>query len=238
VLESYHAAIFPLYLRLPRKEDGDEELLNRLGPDHVRALWKGRYSAGTWAVSALRGLCELRPDFINEVKTICDGANGVERIALLSCMDVNSNVIRDELERLASLPDAELSRQPFEIMRLTDIDWAETGSLYPRLLVRNIERLRKSLLGGSTHIEIKGLNRLGLDVMTPVTTLGSRTPRENWWERRQLGSIVARYGNQEVRAFLLHEVGNGESTIRHWIKDAVLPYLEDPSALTETDGSA
>jgi hypothetical protein len=45
VLESHDEAITGLAFRLPEKEDDSTELIGELGLEHVRALWRGRFSA-------------------------------------------------------------------------------------------------------------------------------------------------------------------------------------------------
>ena len=156
VLESHGEAITALYFRLPRDQDNSAKLVADLGLEHVKAIWRGRFSAQFWD-GALHRLCRLRPEFADEVRSICDRTEGIERVALLFCLDSDLSIIRKELERLNSQPDAELARQPFGIFSLADLDWAETASLYPRLLIRDIEQLRSSLLGDGLPCDIKGL---------------------------------------------------------------------------------
>ena len=56
----------------------------------------------------------MRADFTEEVASIASCVEGIERIALLDCLDVDLTVIHQELERLVSQSDAELTRQPFK----------------------------------------------------------------------------------------------------------------------------
>jgi hypothetical protein len=194
----------------------------------VHAIWRGRFTAAFWG-DALHILCRFRPDFAEEMASIADHSEGVERLALLSCLDSSLSIIHEELQALASQSDAELAQQPFDIFTLADLDWTGTGTLYPRLLVRDVRRLRRSLLGNSFPCDIKGLGSLGTDVLIPVANLAAALLGEDevWWQKQQLGSIVGRYGGQEVRAYLLDQLAQGEPGIRHWIKLNVLPFIDN-----------
>jgi hypothetical protein len=158
-------------------------------------------------------------------------AEGIERIALLACPDVDLTVIHKELERLVFQSDAELTRQPFNIFVLAELDWTGTGSLYPRLLLRNVQPLQRSLLGDVLPNNIKGLSLLGPDVLTPLVDMAVTLPQgeDASWVKLQLGSIVGRYGNKETRAYLLDRLAHGQNRIRHWIKVCVLSFIESVS---------
>jgi hypothetical protein len=173
----------------------------------------------------------MRADFTEEVASIASCVEGIERIALLDCLDVDLTVIHQELERLVSQSDAELTRQPFNIFVLAELDWTGTGSLYPRLLLRNVQPLRNSLLGDSYPNDIKGLSLLGPDVLMPLVDIVVALPQgtDAWWEKLRLGRIVGRYGNKETRAYLLDQLAHGENSIRHWIKICVLRDIESVS---------
>jgi hypothetical protein len=121
-------------------------VVGSLSLEHVRAIWRGRFSSGLWD-ACLHELCRLRADFANEVALIARKTQGIERIALLFCLDTDRSVIREELEQLASLSDVELAQQPFDVFSIAELDWTGTGPLYLRLLARRIEHLSTSLLG-------------------------------------------------------------------------------------------
>ena len=197
----------------------------------MRAIWRGRFSARSWH-DLLHRLCQLRPEFADEVTSICHSTEGIERIALLFCLDADASMLRKELERLDSQPDTELARQPFDIFKLANLDWRETGSLYPGLLVRGIERLRSSLLGGGFPSDVKGLGPLGLDVVIPIMEIAAALQGEAikvYWHKHQLGSVVARYGDKDVRGYVLDQLGNGEPHVRLWIKNQVLRFMDNIS---------
>jgi hypothetical protein len=163
------------------------------------------------------------------VASIARRTEGIERVALLFCPDADLSVIHEELERFALQSDAELATQPFDIFSLAELDWTETGSLYARLLVRGTEQLRSSLLGDSCPCHIEGLGPLEPDVLIPVADMAAALPAQDVWLKDQLGSIVARYGDKEVRAYLLGQLANGEPGIRYWVKVHVLRYIADIS---------
>ena len=235
VLEGYTEAIAALYFRIPYDEFEAGELLGGLAVEHVRALWRGRASTGPWWYKILHKLCRMRPQFAKEAALIASHAEDIERIALLFCLDTAPMTIHRDLERLASSSDMELMRQSFEMFRLADLDWTGTGSLYPRLLARDIEPLRRSLLDGSSMPDIKGLGQFGPDVLIPVAKVAAALSEEehwgeeHWWVKRQLGSIVARHGDPDVRGYLLDQLAHGDVQVRSWVKVHVLAQMDGVS---------
>jgi len=230
ILDSNYDAVTALYFRLPRDGNDCRELVSSLTIEHVHAIWRARFAEYFWN-GVLRRLCHVRADFAEEVASIARCEKGIERIALLDCLDSDLTVIHEELERLVSQSDAELARQPFNIFFLAKLDWTGTGSLYPRLLVRSVKLLRRSLLGDSLPSNIKGLCLLGPDVLMPLVDMAVALPpgTDAWWEKRLLGNIVGRYGNKATRAYLLDQLAHGENRIRHWIKVCVLSFIESVS---------
>ena len=205
-------------------------MVGYLSIEHVRALWRARFSAYFWDTN-LRLLCRSRSDFANEVASIADRAEGVERIALLFCLDCDLSVIREELERLDLQSDAELARQPFGIFTLAELDWTGMGSLYLRLFARGDEQLISSLLGTGCPCEIKGLGPFGAEDLIPIVNMavGLRKGPEYPWLSDQLGSIIARYGDNDVRRYLLDQLSRGEPAVRHWVKVWVLKHIHNIS---------
>lgn len=229
VLELQDEAITAFYFCLPHDDDALKDMVGVLTLNHVHALWQGRFSAEFWD-EALRRVCHLRPDLAEEMASIARGTEGIERIALLSCLSGDLAIIHEELERLASQSNSELALQPFNITDLADLDWTGTGSLYPRLLVRDVPLLRSSLLGGSSPCEIRGLGSLGPEALIPISEMAAALQgEEHYWHKRQLGGIVARYGDQDVRSYLLDQLSHGKLPVRRWVKTYVLPFLDNVS---------
>jgi hypothetical protein len=230
ILESNYDAVTPLYFRLPRDDADCRDLVNGLAIEHVHAIWRARFATNFWN-DVLRKLCDMRADFAEEMASIASRAEGIERLALLNCLAPDPTVVQEELEWLVSQSDAELARQPFNIFQLAKLDWTRTASLYPRLLLRNIPPLRRSLLGDTFPCNIKGLIQLEPDVLVPLVNMSAAVPqgKDTWWDHAQLGNIVGRYANQEMHTYILNQLAYGENKIRHWIKIYVLTHMESVS---------
>ena len=230
VLDSNDEAVDAIYFHLSFIGDDVKEWVRSLRNEHFDAIWRRRSSAH-FAVESLHALCRLRPDFAEKAASIAESCEGIERLALLYCLDSKLAILYEELRRLASLSDEELSRQPSNILYLAELDWVGTDLLYPRLLVRDGKQLKCSLLGARCPCTIKGLGSLGIEVIIPIVQMAAALPNEEktWWQKHQLGSIVAGYGNQDVQAYLLDQLAHGEAKIRRWIKIHVLPFTRDVS---------
>ena len=230
VLGAHDAAVTGLYFSLPRDKGESVEMASGLSLNHVRAVWRCRFTAELWH-AALHKLCSLRSDFASEMASIAKHTDGIERIAILFCIDADPSILREQLERLALRSEAELVQERFEIFQLSRLDWTGTGSLYPRLLINGVHQLRRSLLGNSCPCHIKGLGLFGPDVLIPVVEMAAALPHraENSWVRDQLGSIVAHHGDKAVRQYVLDQLAHGSLETKHWVKISVLRFCNDVS---------
>jgi hypothetical protein len=174
----------------------------------------------------------LTPELSIPVERLLHNVKGIGHIALLSCLNRNVSVIRQSLNALSQLPNDQLEREPFQLFDLSDLDWTGADTIFLDLLGRKIPALGKSLTGGACPVTVQGLPKLSsADIQNIFSWMVEiKSDRNGWWLRRQIGSIIGRYGDESVRSQMLSYLGDGEARVRRSVKDYVLPYLRDVSS--------
>lgn len=216
-------------LALGRTENGPAARHRCLDRRHVEAIWSARFSETLWC-GALSGVCASRPDLVDHVARMAEAHDGIEAIALRYCAGVGNEVLFVALEQLLERDDESLQDQPFAFFPIRELDWRERELLFVRSLSRNLPGLRTALLKAAFRAPPMRRGVIGLATLRPVIELvRTGCSREDWWERHELGGIVAQLGNAEVHTYCLSALVDGPDWLRLWVKE---DYLQQAEGLT------
>lgn len=229
VLKEQGAAIYPLYSRIRFK--GGDNYLADITDDHIESLWRLR-GKDAFSVRLIRSISQSRSDLRATVAALSDGASAYERVAILWCVSTDSAKIFAETERLLDLSDDEFEDQDFGIFPLSDLDWGGREATLVSLLARKNWSLAEAILGGGTPCDVDGLGRLSLGQINPLLdwiadSVGNK--EIDIWKCRQLGSLIARHGDESVRIGILKILDAGPTEMRTAVKNCVLPFMIDLS---------
>jgi hypothetical protein len=151
--DGVESAIFPIYMILVRNWDNRTSLpLDILTDTHIdkfiSVMYGGNEENKRWAIAALRNICALRPDLVEKIRQHIVHANGVYKLALLSCIgESNDKTVWQGLSELTKLNAEELAKQPLRLLReIAARNWKGNENLLVALLKKRDLSLAYNLL--------------------------------------------------------------------------------------------
>ncbi len=198
--------------------DHVERLLSRLDHEDDKS----------WALRALKCLCEARPDLAEGVRARASKTSGVAKAALLYCVSpADTAPIFEALAELAKGGVASLGGQPIHLVQHIDLNWTGHEALLVQLL-----RLR------DTRLALALVESQGIDWTISELDIGPVDWWLEWlmeegdrelvtWFCYCLSQIFARFLNSEGRQALVAEFNKSDSKFRRLLAHRVLTSLND-----------
>ena len=184
----------------------------------------------SWSLEALKCLCEARPDLIDVVSIRTDTKSGIEKAALLYCVDPeNTTPMFEAMAELVSMSTAQCGNEQTHLLEHIELDWAGHEPLFVQLLKLRDKKLALALLNNvypdddwtTAKLEIGAID-WWLDWM-----LEPDDPDSQYWFYHLLGWFLGHFVNDETRRAFVIEFNKPGSKFRRLLLDFVLPNCSD-----------
>ncbi|MBE9188307.1 SIR2 family protein [Microcoleus sp. LEGE 07076] len=222
-------AVYSLYFRI--RFDDVDHCIDAIEEKHVEAIWRCRFG-DSFGVELLHVVIERRNDLKSVPEAWLRNTTGIERIALMSCLGADQDVLFKELSELVALPDDALVKENFGLFRIDELNWEGNEQLFGEMLCRRNGPLTKSMLGSGTPCDVKGLGRIAEEHCEAALIWLSELVADdddNNWDAQQIGSLIARHGGDFIKRHVIEALDMGPSPTREAARFAVLPYMNDMS---------
>jgi hypothetical protein len=226
--DNIRSPVFALHSRCCHRLDLNIRWLSYITERHIDLIWGARYTTGD-AAHLLQKLCSVRQDLAGLLEKRLSDAVGIERAALLYCLDGEGESLWRELALLDRFSKCELLCQEFRVIRLADLNWSGKNELYARLLGRGVAPLARSLLGEGCPCIVEGLGTFSQEQLWPALDWAVALPDSdgNWWLKRVMGSFLGQHGDGSVRQYIICSLDSSEEILKDFIIRYVLPFSSD-----------
>ena len=220
-----------LYFVANFSEPSDELSWASFSSVHVGRLISMMSTENSWALRALKCLCEARPDLSKVVERDAMKMSGIERGALMYCVSLGDcTPVFQALEAVVEMSDGQRRCQPFYLLSDIDFDWTGREDLYLALLRLRDIALAKVMFGASVPTSVTGIYELSigsiewyLEWMMDVWA----DDDDNNWFLYQLGSFFGEHVSIEVQGEFVSEFNKPHSRFRELLFRFVIPYITD-----------
>jgi hypothetical protein len=184
----------------------------------------------SWSLEALKCLCEARPDLIDVVRIRADTKSGIEKAALLYCVDPeNTTPMFEAMAELVSMSSEQCGNEPTHLLKHIKLEWAGHKPLFVQLLKLRDKQLALALLNNvypdddwtTAKLEIGAID-WWLDWMIELDD-----PKSQYWFHHRLGWFLGRFVNDETRRAFVIEFNKPSSKFRRLLLDFVLPHCSN-----------
>jgi hypothetical protein len=146
----------------------------------------------SWAIHALKCVCEGRPELSRHVKDAAARASGIEKAALLSCTQDGEQDAFAGLHELLKMPKSARQRERVYMLRDVELNWLGREDLLIELLRLHDANLAFALLIRG-RIDVTFDERQIGPVQPWLDWLSNRPASENaYWIRSRVGEVLAR----------------------------------------------
>lgn len=232
VLLGVQKATVSLYFIASYSKSRDELSWTSFSSDHVQRLISMMDAEDSWALAALECLCAARPDLAELVKREASSMSGIGQAALRYCVSpLDHDPVFRALEALLGMNNKERERQPVQILRRIDCNWAGRERLFVNLLRLRDARLASAIFGGTLPPSVSGLGNLEIG---PIDywlewMMDARADDCDPWFLGQLGGLFGLHLPAENQEEFVREFNRQNSKFRQLLVDFVIPNLSDVS---------
>lgn len=198
--------------------------------EHVTRLLQILHNDEDWGLDALRNVCMARSDLAEIVKQASGEKVGIEKLALLYCVDpANLTPLFQALEELAAMNRECRQGQRLHLLKHIKLDWTGKEKLFSQLLMLRDKRLTGALIGPGIPSSIKGLGNLALgSIHGYLEWMMELVEKDNdYWFLNRLGSFFSQHLSRDTQQEFVAEFNRVGSKFRLTLLQYVLPYFND-----------
>jgi hypothetical protein len=177
----------------------------------------------SWALKALKFLCEKRSDLSDSVRFHASGAPRILKVALLYCASSgDSGPVFEALTEFAGMGPDRCTAQPIHVLKQMELGWAQHEELLIQLLRLRDTQLALVLLG--MVYQDQSLKEVDIGpIEWWLDWLVEERAESGFWFRYQMAWLFGSVLSAGARNALLTEFNSGSSRFRRVLADYVLP---------------